>query len=65
MMMLTAGWFPEDDAQTKEFKREVLRLALSVFALTCGEGAEKDKDEVIAEVRVGTLRAHGSRLRQG
>jgi len=50
LMMLTAGWFPESDAQTKEFKREVLRLSLSIFALTCGEGAEKPKDEVISEV---------------
>jgi hypothetical protein len=50
LMLLTGAWFPEDDQKTKEFKREILRLALSMFALVCGEGAEKPKDEVVSEV---------------
>ena len=34
----------------QEFKREILRLALSMFALVCGEGHETPKDQVIQEV---------------
>jgi len=50
LMMLTGAWFPEDDVETKDFKREILRLALSMFALVCGEGHETPKEQVIQEV---------------
>ena len=38
------------EPRTQEFKREILRLALSMFALVCGEGHETPKEEVIQEV---------------